>query len=117
MEAKKENKAVYTTARISKMNNCAKCFGFTEPRNFGSSDEYLAIVRQLVEVVREGRLTVVTATYPLEDVFNAPIVGDCFFHHFQCTTCGRVFQLFADTYQGRANWTPGDISASCDPQC
>jgi hypothetical protein len=98
------------------MTKCPKYFGFPEPRNFGSSEEYLVIVGQLVEFVREGRLTVVTATYPLEDVFNAPISGDCFFHHFQCTTCGRAFQLFADTYQGMANWTPGDISTSYDPQ-
>jgi hypothetical protein len=90
------------------MTKCPKCDGFTERINFASPGEYLDTVRQLVEVVNQGWFLLVFASCPLQDMFNTPSPGDCIFHHFQCTTCGRGFQLFADTFHGIANWTPGD---------
>ncbi len=89
------------------MAKCNKCDGFAERLNFASSREYLDMVRQLIELVGQGKFLIVHASCPLKDVFNTPWPDDCISHDFQCTPCGRAFQLFADTYHGRANWTPG----------
>jgi hypothetical protein len=89
------------------MNRCPNCGSFRERLNFASPREYLDLVRQLLELVGQGAFLMVHASCPLEDMFNTPWPGDCISHDFQCTMCGRAFQLFADTYHGRASWTPG----------
>jgi hypothetical protein len=87
------------------MTACSKCDGFTERLNFSTLREYQDIVRQLIQIVSEGTFLLVHADCPLQDMFNSPLPGDCITHDFQCTGCGRAFQLFADTYHGNANWT------------
>ena len=91
------------------MAACLKCGGFSERLNIGSLGEYQDIVRQIIEVVNQGTFSLVRADCPLQDVFNTPLPGDCIFHDFRCTACGRAFHLFADTYHGHASWTPGDL--------
>ena len=88
------------------MAKCSNYDGFAERLNFASPREYLDTVRQLIELVGQGKFLIVYASCPLKDAFNTPWPDDCISHDFQCTACGRGFQLFADTYHGRANWTP-----------
>jgi hypothetical protein len=85
---------------------CPKCDGFAERIYPGSRREYLDIVQQLIQIVSEGTFLLVHADCPLQEMFNTPMPGDGVHHDFQCTTCGRAFQLFADAYHGRASWTP-----------
>jgi len=87
------------------MTACSKCDGFKERLNFSTLRDYLDIGRQLIQIVSEGTFLLVHADCPLRDMFNTPIPGDCVTHDFQCTGCGRVFQLSADTYHGHADWT------------
>ena len=94
------------------MVECSECDVFAEGLYFGSPREYLGIVCQLIELVSQGTFWMVHASRPLEDMFSIPMPEGCIFHHFQCAVCGRGFQLFADTYHGNSNWTPGDVPAS-----
>jgi hypothetical protein len=89
-----------------------KCGGFAERLNFASPREYLDIVGQLIELVGQGAFLLVHASCPLKDIRNTPWPADIIFHDLQWTMCGRAFQLFADTYHGRASWTPGDVPSS-----
>lgn len=85
---------------------CLKCDGFAERIYPASPREYLDMVRQLIKIVNEGTFLLVHASCPLEEMFNTPMPGDVVSHDFQCTTCGRSFQLYADTYHGGAGWIP-----------
>jgi hypothetical protein len=92
---------------------CAKCDGFSEAINFDSPQDYLDIVRQLMEIVGEGTFLLVRADCPLKEMFTLPWLSDCIQHNFQCILCGRSFELIADTHHGRAGWKPtGDLPAS-----
>jgi len=88
---------------------CPKCEGFAERMNPVSRREYLDIVRQLIQIVSEETFLLVRADCPLEEMLETPMPRDCVHHDFQCTTCGRAFQLFADTYHGRAGWIPDHL--------
>ena len=83
---------------------CPKCDGFAERFRLYDKDEYLSIVRQLVQVVAEGTLELVRSDCPLEDMLQAPMPGDTIRHEFRCTRCGTTFQLWRDTYHGAARW-------------
>src|SRR5262245_18466676 len=98
--------------QTEKMTKCSGCSGCAERLIFGTSREYRDIVRQLIELVNQGRFLLVHASCPLQDMFNTPMPGDCIVHDFQCITFGRAFQLFADTYHGGASWTPEDVPSS-----
>jgi hypothetical protein len=85
---------------------CATCDGFSEAINFDSPQDYLDIVRQLMQIVGEGTLLMVHADCPLKEMFTLPWQSNCIRHDFQCTLCGRFFELIADTHHGRAGWKP-----------
>jgi transposase-like protein len=68
--------------------------------------EFLNIVRQLIEIVEQGKFLLVHADCPLQDFFNTTWPGDVITHRFQCTECGRVFERYTDTYHGGARWWP-----------
>lgn len=94
------------------MTRCATCDRFGARLDFGSPREYWDFVRLLIEVVGQGTFLLLEASCPLQDVFQQPWVNDTLSHDFRCTTCGRAFGLFADTYHGRANWKPGDAPST-----
>ena len=89
-----------------RMTGCLLCEAFSERLDFENPDEYRTKVRQLMEVLDQGVLQMVTADCPLQDLFSAVWPADCLEHKLRCAGCGRMFQLFADTYHGRAHWTP-----------
>lgn len=94
------------------MDEYPKCKGFSERFNIGDSREYLDLVRQLIEVVSQGTFVIVEATCPLEEPFTDKWQWDWVQHDFQCTACGRVYQLVGDNYHGRGRWTPTDFGSS-----
>lgn len=87
---------------------CEKCDGFAERLNLEFPREYLDIVRQLIDIVKQRTFTLVRADCELEEMFNTPWPGDIIFHEAQCSNCGRRFTLFADTYHGNASWHTSD---------
>src|ERR1700676_2628051 len=89
------------------MAPCPKCDGFSKRLNIRTPDEYLAIVRQLIERVNTGTFLLVNADCPLGDILGPTWPGDSIAHEFECFTCGRRFRLHADTFHGHADWTPG----------
>jgi hypothetical protein len=85
---------------------CAKCEGFSERLNLEHPHEYQAIAQQLIEVVEQGTFVIVRATCPLKELFGPQWPGDVIEHEFRCVTCGRRYELSADTYHGHASWSP-----------
>lgn len=71
---------------------------FDEPR------EYLGLARHLLNLVSDGVFFLTESTCLLEDLFNPQWPNDVVEHNFECTLCGRSFQLFADTFHGHCGW-------------
>jgi transposase-like protein len=86
------------------MAPCPKCASFTKSLDISEPREYLGIARHLIEVVNEGTFLMVHATCPLQDLFSPEWPGSVVEHAFLCTGCGRNYQLYADTFHGRASW-------------
>jgi len=86
------------------MASCPQCDGLMESQSFDKPREYLEFARQLIDLVSEGSFALAESTCTLQDLFNAEWPADLVEHNLQCNTCGRSFQLFADTYRGHAGW-------------
>lgn|GEM_PF-1628246 len=86
------------------MTSCTQCDGLMESLSFDKPREYLELARRLLNAVNDGRLIVTESTCPLRDLFNPEWPAELVEHDFQCTACGRSFQLFADTQLGHAGW-------------
>lgn len=83
---------------------CPQCDELTESLSFDKPREYLEFARRLIGMVRGGAFVLTESTCTLEDLFNPEWPADLVENNLQCTTCGRSFQLFADTYRGHAGW-------------
>jgi|SRR5215831_5260351 len=83
---------------------CQQCDELTESLSFDTPREYLEFARRLIGLVRGGAFALSESTCPLEDLFNPEWPADLVEHNLECATCGRAFQLFADTYRGHAGW-------------
>ena len=86
------------------MAACPKCDGFMEGVSFEKPRDYLELARRLIFFVDQGIFVVKECTCPLPDLFNPQWPADIVEHNFQCSVCGRCYQLFADTYHGHACW-------------
>jgi transposase-like protein len=86
------------------MERCPNCERFKDSRDFTQPREYLIVARELIDVVNQGAFVMVHATCPLQELFNPQWPGKVVEHGFQCSACGRSYQLSADTYHGRASW-------------
>ena len=86
------------------MASCPQCDGLMESLSIDKPREYLEFARRLLNSVNDGTLTFTESTCPLQDLFDAKWPADVVEHNFQCSACGRSFQLFADTYHGHAGW-------------
>ena len=86
------------------MPSCAKCDEFHAGLSTDKPREYLELARRLLGLVNQGVFVVTEGSCPLQDLFSAEWPADTVEHNFQCTACGRTFQLFADTYHGHAGW-------------
>lgn len=86
------------------MAACAKCDEFLDSRSFDKPREYLELARDLLGLVDAGVLKLAESTCALRDLFNPEWPAEMVEHNLQCNTCGRSFQLFADTYRGHAGW-------------
>ena len=75
-----------------------------ESLSFEKPREYLELARRLLNAVHDGKLSVIECTCPLQDLFGAVWPANQVEHDFECSACGRTFQLFADTYLGHAGW-------------
>jgi hypothetical protein len=85
------------------MPECARCADFLVRRTFPMPEDYLAFVDTLIEAVKRGDFVMTKADCPLEEVLKVPRLDDSLVHEFRCAGCGTLFQLYANTYNGR-NW-------------
>ncbi len=83
---------------------CAQCEEFADGLSFEKPREYLEFALRVLRVVEAGTLELLESTCTLEDLFKEEWPGDIVEHNLECATCGRKFQLFADTYRGHAGW-------------
>ena len=86
------------------MASCPKCQDFIVDLRFDQPREYLGPARQLLNLVNDGAFVLTESTCPLQDLFKSQWPSDVVEHNFECTSCGRSFQLFADTFHGFAGW-------------
>ena len=86
------------------MASCPRCKEFLAGRTIDKPREYLELAYCLLRLVNEGVFITTQSTCPLPDLFKPQWPADTVEHNFECTICGRTFQLFADTYNGHAAW-------------
>ena len=86
------------------MAACPKCDEFLESKCFEKPREYLELARRLLDLIDAGVFELLESTCPVRDLFNDEWPAEMVEHNLQCHTCGRSFQLFADTYRGNAGW-------------
>jgi hypothetical protein len=97
------------------MNACVKCFEFSERLAFKTPNDYQNFVRRLITAVDEGRLHVVRADAALEEMLAPTWPGDSITHVVQCKGCGRLFELYVNTWNGRNWWKPQSTDITPDP--
>jgi hypothetical protein len=85
---------------------CSLCGPFAENIQFPAQRDYQDFVRRLIDSVAQGRLRILEASCPLEDVLQPVWPDDVVVHRFYCTACSRQYNLRADTYHGYGNWRP-----------
>jgi len=83
---------------------CAQCEEFQDGLSFVKPRDYLEFALRVLKVVESGTLQLLESTCPLQDLFKDEWPADIVEHNVECSTCGRKFQLFADTYRGNAGW-------------
>jgi hypothetical protein len=83
---------------------CSQCEEFQDGLSFVKPREYLEFAFRLLKVVEAGSLELLESTCTLQHLFNEEWPADIVEHNLECATCGRKFQLFADTYRGNAGW-------------
>ena len=86
------------------MAACSHCEEFLEGKSFVKPREYLEFALRLLKLTKSGAFTLSESTCKLEDLFNSEWPADIVEHNLHCASCGRKFQLFADTYRGHAGW-------------
>lgn len=86
------------------MASCPKCDEFLVGRTIEKPREYLELAYRLLGLLNEGVFVATESTCPLQDLFKPEWPASVVEHNFQCSACGRSFQLFADTYHGHAAW-------------
>jgi hypothetical protein len=91
------------------MKVCTECSQLPERRNLLALWEYRDFVRALIECVRNGTLVLRSADFALEEMLRDPLPGDIAVHNFECSHCGRLYSLSADTYHGSAKWVPESL--------
>lgn len=80
---------------------CYKCDGFSESIRIKHTYEYFSIVDQAKVTLREGTLEIVEGNCNFDDIIKGKAFpNDVLYHIFRCTTCGRKFSLFIETYRG-----------------
>jgi hypothetical protein len=86
------------------MAECAQCKDLVEGQSLDKPREYLELALRLLNLVKDGGFVLTESTCSLEDLFKPQWPFDTVEHNFECASCGRRFQLFADTYHGHAGW-------------
>ena len=86
---------------------CPQCEQLKDSLCFEKPREYLELARQLLTSVNEGALIVRESSCPLQDLFNPEWPGEEVEHNFECTACGRTYQLFARSDRVHAERLPG----------
>lgn len=86
------------------MAACPRCAELQTALSIEKPSEYLELARRLIGLIDKGVVVLTESSCTLEALFNSEWPADTAEHNFQCTACGRKFQLFADTYHGHAGW-------------
>ena len=83
------------------------CAEFNERLTFSSPEKYRDFVRQLIDAVNQKKLLLRRADFPLEEMLTDSWPGgDNISHGLECARCGRRFELYVNTWNGRNWWEP-----------
>ena len=78
---------------------CPKCQGFAEHIRVNTRYEYLALLKQLKEVVEEGTMRLMNGP-ELDEILEGKVWDDNIEQTFKCIGCGQQFILAVETYHG-----------------
>jgi len=86
---------------------CEQCAGLAERFDLRGPEDYRNTAAEVAAMVNRGSLQVVKdhGVTLTEVATSEKWPGDVIVHDLVCTQCGAKFQLFADTYHGRASWS------------
>ena len=91
---------------------CEQCEGLAERLVIRGGEDYKRIAAQLIAMVDRGSLQAIAEWGgSLHEVVTSPTwPDDLIVQTLECTKCRTKFELSADTYHGRADWTWQDAS-------
>ncbi len=82
---------------------CEQCQGFSTRFRVDAGREYHDLIRQLRDLTQSCVFKLLSGTVPLEEVLTREVWHDeLLVHIFECTKCGRQFELKFDTGRGRS---------------
>ena len=83
---------------------CLKCVRFVGRRRIRFPSDPWRSVERIRPFVSSGVLKIVQANSPIEEIGQTKPLKDVYVLAFQCSRCGREFQIIADMYHGRGYW-------------
>jgi hypothetical protein len=85
---------------------CGTCDDFSETVEIRFPEQYHRLKEEIIPLLDSRKLRLLKGTCSLKDIKReSRWPADILEHDFQCTSCGRVFRLFVDTYHGRGSWS------------
>src|ERR1039458_4340620 len=86
---------------------CEQCDGISERFDTNAPDDYRQFAHRLARMIERGSLRLIGSPgCSLDDVAMCKVwPGDVIVHQLGCTRCDGLFELHADTYHGRVEWS------------
>ncbi|MDD2992246.1 MAG: hypothetical protein PHG73_01705 [Pygmaiobacter sp.] len=92
------------------MNTCETCNFLMDDHTIYTPKEYLAILADMQQCLKQGDFILVEQTCNFDDVLKSTWYSDYIEHIIQCKKCGSQFVCYANTYHGSARFYRKDTT-------
>ncbi|RJP21371.1 MAG: hypothetical protein C4520_10180 [Candidatus Abyssobacteria bacterium SURF_5] len=84
---------------------CEHCDDIGMPVEITAPEQYHCLKDEIVRLLAAGSIRLLKGTCSLKEITRGALwPADILEHDFQCVSCRRKFNLFADTYHGNGRW-------------
>jgi hypothetical protein len=90
------------------VNTCINCSFLMEDHIISSPKEYLSILADMQQCIKEGNFELIAQTCAFDEVLKDTWYSDSIEHIIQCKKCRNQFVCFADTYHGSGKFYKKD---------